>query len=93
MFFQSEQERNIVSQSAFSSDDYAKKDKCLVRPMSALSVTKSAGTVNSHGNYDKLQTDAYSFGQITSIHMRFKNIFLKTIKDLLYYKADNMEWI
>ena len=31
-----------MSQSAFSSDDYAKRDKCLVRPMSALSVSKTS---------------------------------------------------
>ena len=35
-----------MCQSAFSSDDYAKKDKCLVRPMSALSVSKSSTTDN-----------------------------------------------
>ena len=40
-----------MCQSAFSSDDYAKKDKCLVRPMSALAVTKSAANVNNRGNY------------------------------------------
>lgn len=70
----SEQERNIVSQSAFSSDDYAKRDKCLVRPMSALSVSKSttAGTTHGVSIADPKMTEAFS-DQTNQVHQHVRH--------------------